>query len=321
MTVYTEDIAEVDGVAITGQAHELYGNSIKIKKSVSGIVTIGGQTMISEEEVYVDLSDEKTQRDLSSNIGRYIIVGNTVQSQLNMLGMQPINPTGPTGSTGPEGVTGPTGAASTVTGPTGPTGATGNTGAASTVTGPTGSAGPTGPTGPTGPSSGGSSSVTTLFASSGTATEVNTGAILSSAYTDYKIVIQIKKTSSTVYPYFDFWKTVGGATGSLFDVSESYNGNEYPANAGAYNLCATPYVNGTNWCRHDIYVSFVTAETTPNISGATLVSTGFNSISSGISAFRNVGACTDSTTVNGFYIGWAGSADYKIRVYGYKNSI
>ena len=87
MTVYTEDIAEVDGVAIVGQAHDLYGNTIKIKKSVSGLVTIGSQTLISEEEIYVDLSDEKTRRDLSSNIGRYIIVGNAVQSQLNMLGL------------------------------------------------------------------------------------------------------------------------------------------------------------------------------------------------------------------------------------------
>ena len=89
--------------------------------------------LLGEEEVVVDTSDDKTKRDLAANIGKYIVVGNTVQSQLDMLGIESvlvnydamINPTGPTG---------PTGAASTVTGPTGATGA------ASTVTGPTGPA-------------------------------------------------------------------------------------------------------------------------------------------------------------------------------------
>ena len=86
MPVYTEPVAEVNGLAIIGQSYTFYGNSVRIKKTISDPLTVGAVTITGEEEIYIDLSDEKTQRDLSSQIGKYISLGNSVQSQLELLG-------------------------------------------------------------------------------------------------------------------------------------------------------------------------------------------------------------------------------------------
>jgi len=136
----------------------MYDNHIKIKKTVQEDLQIGDVFLVYGEETLVDTNDEKTARDLITNAGKYVVVGNYTEDFLP----GPTGPTGPTGATGadsavtgPTGSTGPTGADGYVgsDGSTGPTGATGDTGADSTVTGPTGATGPTGPTGPTGAAS------------------------------------------------------------------------------------------------------------------------------------------------------------------------
>jgi hypothetical protein len=162
MTVYTEQVAEVEGKGLPSQTHNLYDGTVKIRNISDKPIEVGGRIIEGEKEVLVNSRDPKTKRDLVHYIGEYIVTGNNVQSQLEILVGGPtalVSPTGPIGPTGPTGMTGSAGIAGSAatisvgtvstTGPTDPA-------YASVVNSGTSSAAvlnfkiPVGPTGPTG---------------------------------------------------------------------------------------------------------------------------------------------------------------------------
>lgn len=83
MAEYIEpaEYSEVNGAAVVGQAYQFFSSAVKIKKIVNAPVFIGDNALIGEEEVFVDTDNEIVQRDLITNIGKYVVIGNDVFSR------------------------------------------------------------------------------------------------------------------------------------------------------------------------------------------------------------------------------------------------
>ena len=162
-------------------------------------------------------------------------------------GSFPVGPTGPTGVIGVIGPTGPTGPSGAigVTGSTGPTGANGSNGVTGTTgpTGPNGANGVTGPTGPTGPN--GSNGVTGPTGPAGT--------------TGYSLLAATAGTGSST----------GGVAGGIV-YAALVTGNTIVGGdcIELRTRCSKP----TNTSTTGTIKAYI--NTTPSLSGATLVATG-----------------------------------------------